>query len=50
MKKIVADSETNDMSRKVKIVPELVSYSDHEIREKLLQLDKTCCIVKMGIL
>ena len=48
MKKIVANLETKDISRKLKIVPESVSYSDAEIREKLLQLGKTCCIVKNG--
>ena len=48
MNKILADSEIQDSSRKLKIVPESVSYSDAEMRDKLLQLDKTCCIVKNG--
>ena len=48
MNKILADSEIQDSSRKMKIVPESVSYSDAEMRDKLLQLDKTCCIVKNG--
>ena len=48
MNKIIADSEIQDSSRKMKIVPESVSYSDAEMRDKLLQLDKTCCIVKNG--
>ena len=46
MNKILADSEIQESSRKLKIVPELVSYSDKEVRDKLLQLDKTCYIVK----
>ena len=48
MKKILSDSEIQDSSRNLKIVPESVSYSDLEMRDKLLQLDKTCCIVKNG--
>ena len=48
MNKILAGSEIQDSSRKLKIVPESVSYSDAEMRDKLLQLDKTCCIVKNG--
>ena len=48
MKKILADSEIQDSSRKLKILPESVSYSGAEIRDKLLQLEKTCCIVKNG--
>ncbi len=48
MNKILADSEIKDSSRKLKVVPESVSYSDAEMRDKLLQLDKTCYIVKNG--
>ena len=48
MNKILADSDIQNSSRKLKIVPESVSYSDAEIRDKLLKLDKTCCIVKNG--
>ena len=46
MNKIPAGSEIQDSSRRLKIVPESVSYSDAEMRDKLLKLDKTCCIVK----
>ena len=45
---IFANSEIQKSSRKLKIIPESVSYSDAEIREKLFQLEKTCCIVKNG--
>ena len=48
MNKILAASGIQDSSRKLKIVPESVSYSDAEMRDKLLELDKTCCIVKNG--
>ncbi len=48
MKKNLSGSVVKDSSRKLKIVPESVSYSDAEIRDKLLKLDKTCCIVKNG--
>ena len=48
MKKNLSDSVVKVSSRKLKIVPESVSYSDAEIRDKLLKLDKTCCIVKNG--
>ena len=46
MNKILVEPEIQDSNRKLKIIPESVSYSDAEIREKMLQLDKTCCIVK----
>ena len=48
MNKILTDVEIQDNSRKIKIFPESVSYSDAEMRYKLLQLEKTCCIVKNG--
>ena len=48
MNKILADSKIQASSRKLKIIPEAVSYSDAELRDKLLQLDKTCCVVKNG--
>ena len=40
MNNILVDSEIQDSSRKMKIVPESVSYSDAEMRDILLQLDK----------
>ena len=48
MKKVLLDSEIKDNFTKLKIVPELVSYTDEEICDKLLQLEKTCYIVKNG--
>ena len=48
MKKNLSGSVVKDGSIKLKIIPESVSYSDAEIRDKLLMLDKTCCIVKNG--
>ncbi|GIT70964.1 MAG: hypothetical protein Ct9H300mP28_07780 [Pseudomonadota bacterium] len=48
MNQILLSSKIPDSSRKLKIIPEAVSYSDAEIRDKLLQLDKTCCVVKNG--
>tara|TARA_B100000686_G_scaffold2634_1_gene2829 strand:- start:304 stop:438 length:135 start_codon:yes stop_codon:yes gene_type:complete len=40
MNKMHADSEIQDSNRKLKIVPESVSYTDAEMLEKLLQLEK----------
>ena len=48
MNQILLSSKIQDSSRKLKIIPKAVSYSDEEIRDKLLQLDKTCCVVKNG--
>ncbi len=48
MKNIILISEIHDSSRKLKVAPESVSYIDAEVRDKLLQLDKTCYIVKNG--
>ncbi len=48
MKNIILISEIHDSSRKLKVAPESVSYIDAEMRDKLLQLDKICCIVKNG--
>ena len=48
MNKILLNAEIGDNNKKLNILSESVSYSDVEMRDKLLQLDKTCCIVKNG--
>jgi len=42
------DLEIKESGTTLKVDPGLISYSDAEICDKLLQLDKTCCIVKNG--